>query len=840
MTQTGCPYCDRKGLFIYPVRYAIACPAGAAGVPGLSGNFKIEDGPANIGEVKYALRAVRPGYLYTYDEKRGILKGYLVMPKGNLWSFSIDQSAPTEAPRHMNCTDSIDVTMSYCVDILHSEKNPAGTLWIGWSNSGWTPNLIKMARQSSSWRSKHMQRIDVAAMIDGYAAHTGEFSSANVNVAHFSTDVRSMQRAFGFSNTAITHETRQGRSAEKITTGLRHRSYKQKGYIVAVDDPVGIANDFSELTVPSDSNGFDEKIYRAKIIDDLLRQTESSIRARAKHEYAEENAALSYTKTTAYKSSHRSFGEKMGDMLIGGEQYEKERKLHMKRYEETRGQMEKLAADKAWNELTTIDGAPLLDDEQRRRLPQLYENSIKAFEPRALILAEAHVNWLSSLQLANWMEGNHDAEDLASGFAFRESLAQCIGKGVGTTACQTLLSQWLNSPNTADRRNLYLRALMFNHEKIAEASQAMIGGGDIKLENVFSIYQGAMARLQGGHAAKLLDHLVLTTANILVKALTKSGKSVSKNVTTISLSLLGRVKVEAFNLSVYDARNWLVEQAKASGVQLSTGSSQTKSDALKAAKKVVPFANHDPGICAYQMDLAQLERDGRITPGTLKAIRIPGFDLTRKWLSSSELNIASVAIVLQTVALFFAVSEYKDSDRFESSTTGYTAAIASMSLSAAIVEATASVLDTSPGHPLSAYLSGHWGVTTSTAKKVILVAKKVALVAGVLAAVLDFYSAYTAWQKGEQTLGILYALSGVAGATLTYAAFFVGAIFFWPAFVGAAVIAIILSIHKQGMLKKWISHCFFARGTSGGQSASIYYHSLDEELQAYGNAIGGT
>ena len=838
MTQNGCPYCDRKGLFIYPVRYAVACPAGATGVPGLSGNFKIEDGPANIGEAQYALRAVRPGYLYTYDEKRDILKGYLVMPKGNLWSFSIDQPAPTEAPRHMNCTDSIDVTMSYCVDILHSAKNPAGTLWMGWSNSGWTPNLIKSARQSSSWRSKHMRRIDIAAMIDGYAAHTGEFSSANAKVAHFSTDVRSMQKAFGFSNTPITHETRQGRAAEKITTGLRHRSYKQKGYIIAVDDPVGVANDFSELTVPSDSNGFDEKIYRAKIIDDLLRQTENSIRAHAKTEYAEENSALPYATTTAYKSSHRSFGEKMGDMLIGGEQYEKERKLHIKRYEETRAQMEQLAADKAWNKLTTIDGAPLLDDERRRRLPQQYEKSIKAFEPRALELAETHANWLSSLQLANWMEGNHDADDLASGFAFRESLAQCIGKGAGTIACQTLLSQWLNSPNTADRRNLYLRALMFNHEKIAEASQAMIGGGDIKLENVFSIYQGAMARLQGGHAAKLLDHLVLTTANILVKALTKAGKSVSKNVTTISLSLLGGAEVKAFNLSRYDARNWLVEQARASGVQLSTGASQTKADALKAAKKVVPFANHDPGICAYQMDLAQLERDGRITPGTLKAIRIPGFDLTKKWLSSSELNIASVAIVLQTVALFFAISEYKDSDRFDSSTAGYTAAIASMSLSAAIVEATASVLENTPSHPLSAYLSGHWGFNTNATKTVISVAKKAAAAAGVLAAVLDFYSAYVAWTKGETGLTFLYVLSGVVNLALTYGAFVVGALLFWPAFVFAAGIALAISVVKQGMLKKWVSHCFFAKDAKG--NSAIYYSSLDEELRAFGNAVGGT
>ena len=82
--MNGCNFCDKKGLLIYPVRYAVASPYGAAGVPGLSGNFKIEGAPQSAGAAKYSLRALRPGYLYTYDEKRGRLKAYVVMPTGHL------------------------------------------------------------------------------------------------------------------------------------------------------------------------------------------------------------------------------------------------------------------------------------------------------------------------------------------------------------------------------------------------------------------------------------------------------------------------------------------------------------------------------------------------------------------------------------------------------------------------------------------------------------------------------------------------------------------------------------------------------------------------------------
>ena len=836
MTQKGCPYCDRKGLFIYPVRYAVACPTGAAGVPGLSGNFQIEDGPANIGEVKYTLRSLRPGYLYTYDEKRCLLKGYIVMPRGNLSSFPTEQPAPAELPTNISCTNSVDVTMSYCVDVLHSDENPAGTLWIGWSSSGWTPALIKMAGQAA-WRSKHMQRIDIPAMLDGYARHTGEFTSAHPSVPHFATELRNMQKAFGFSNTAITHEARQGRDKEKIISGFRQRSHKQQGYIVAVDDPVGITNDLSELTVPTDSNGFDEKVYRGKIIDDLLTQTEHSVRAHAKAKFAADHPALPYKKSIIHNSSFRSFGERVRE--VAGAETEAAYQREQKRFEEVRQQKEAAAVDDAWKDLSTVNGVSLLDDDRRRSLPKQYENSITAFEPKANKLAEAHVNWLSSLQLANWLEGVHDSDDLASGFAFRESVAQCIGKAVGTKACQGQLNQWLNSPNTADRRNLYLRALMFNHDKIADAAKPSVGGGDIKLDSVFSIYQGALERQKRGDAAKLLDHLVLTTANVMVRALTQSGKSISKNVVIVSLSLLGRTTIRASSLSPQALSDWAVAQAAARGVQFTTVQSQTKTDALNEAKRIAPSPHPDPGICAYELDVAQLERDGRITPGSMKTVRIPGFDLTKKWFSSEEFNIGSVSVVLQIVALYFAISEYKSADRFDSPTAGSTALVAAVSLTATIVETTATALEKTPAHPLSAYLYQHWAIGTNAAKTAIWVAKRVALAAGLFAAAIDVCSAVSAFRKGELVLAGLYGVSAVAGTTLTLAAFYIGATFFWLTFVAAIVIAIALSVHKQSMLKKWISHCFYAKGDAN-QPASKYYVSLEEELIAYNTAVGGS
>ncbi|WP_420956794.1 toxin VasX [Burkholderia gladioli] len=87
-TTKGCPLCDRQSLLIYPVRYAIACPRGASKAPALSGNFRIDGrAPQAVATAKYTLRALRPGYLYTYDEKRKKLAAYMVLDDGIMWSF---------------------------------------------------------------------------------------------------------------------------------------------------------------------------------------------------------------------------------------------------------------------------------------------------------------------------------------------------------------------------------------------------------------------------------------------------------------------------------------------------------------------------------------------------------------------------------------------------------------------------------------------------------------------------------------------------------------------------------------------------------------------------------
>jgi hypothetical protein len=247
--MTNCNFCHKKGLLIYPVRYAVASPYGAEGVPGLSGNFRIEDAPQAAGAAKYTLRALRPGYLYTYDERRQRLKAYVVLPTGHLWNYPLEYNAPHPSTILPTCTEVGEVVRAYCVDIEHTDADPAGNFWIGWSNVQWTRTLIKKVGDAS-WRKKHMRSIAIPALLAGSAAHAGEFSACAEKVSHFAANAEAMKKAFSFSNTPVDFESRKYATKARFNGIMAQQEPHFKGYIAALNDPVGMTNDFSELTVP--------------------------------------------------------------------------------------------------------------------------------------------------------------------------------------------------------------------------------------------------------------------------------------------------------------------------------------------------------------------------------------------------------------------------------------------------------------------------------------------------------------------------------------------------------------------------------------------------------------
>lgn len=836
MTIRSCNFCRKEGVLLYPVRYAVACPAGAQGATGLSGNFKIENGPASIAPAKYALRAIRSGYLYTYDEKRSRLKAYLVLPGGQLWNFPLDLPPPTLENKKLFCSDPLEITMSRFVDVAHSAADPAQLFWMGWSNSAWTPALIGQVKDAR-WRQKHMRKIDVHALMAGRSVdHTASFATYPGAVSHFSMTATAMHKAFDFSNTPVELEVKQAGTLKDMMVALAGKMLTSYAFIAALDDPVGITNDLSELTVPTEHSGFDPEFYRGRIIEEILVSLEAAVRQRAGQEWRadmqqrqfdEDHPVIDGLSPTAAKDT-------LSLATVDGRARLARRAAEEKKMSCDHKEDERLAAENyAWKQLTTNGDKPILDEKKRKAFPARYEAAIRAYEPKAQAIAAIHVAWLTSKQLANWMDGVHDPANLASGFAYRESMAQCLGKAVTTKACDEQLTRWMQTPDVANVANLYARAMLFNQTEIVSAAGPQVRGSDLKLKYLLSIYKNALKLLGKGQEQGLGDRLIFTTANSTIRALTQGGSAVMCNLALINLSLLGKTAIVASNLSRRDVADWIIAQARQQGIKLDTGLIETRANATQAAAKAPVTPPPRPGVVAYELDVEQLRQEGRIAPGALKSVKIPGFDLSKQWLNSSvDFNTGAVAVILQLVALNFVVQDFKNSDMFDRGKYAVKLGIAVTSLSGSMMEMVGTSMEKAPHHPLSVAIKRHWASGEGLGQRLITRGKILAAAAGLVTAAFDFFEAIKAFYIGQNLLGSMYLASGAVGVWLAVAAYNT-ALIYWPVFIAAIFIAIAIALIRNSALKGWLTHCMFSADEKGNK-----YPSLKEELEALQSAMG--
>ena len=853
----SCPLCDRKSLLIYPVRYAVACPRGAAKAPALAGNFKIDGrAPSSVATAKYTLRAIRAGYLYTYDEKRQRLKAYMVLEDGIMWSFPPGVRPPPpdgESMLTQSCANAGDLqfmSLGRCVDVEHTPgADEATNLWIGWSNVLWTKTLVGKVNDAN-WRKQHMQCINVPAMIAGSATDTGEFQAHHKEVAHFAMDNDGLKAAFEFSNTPIKQESRQRKAADLIGQAMAQTPNK-KGFIVAVNDPVGITNDLSELTVPSLNSGFNEEIYWKATSAQLLVRAEQGIRARAdmmtglnygtSKAIADANAANMKVGAPIAPDMLGLFRVMAGVFRTGSfDQAAKEDSEKVENLPHTQQEAE----DDAWKEaVTTVgkDGKPVsvIDVDALKRFPQEYQQALDAFRPTWQQLAHAHADWLKSQLLADWLAGVSDGQDIRSGFAYSESCAQAIGASAGTDACTKVLNDWLNQAQTSDTRNLLARALMFNQDDLTKAAASSVHGSDVQYESFMNLYKGAFARLpKSARADTLRDRLMLTAGNVIVSALTKTGESAGKKLVMIRLNMQAGVRINPKEVSTAEVAKWVLAQAKELGIDLDGSKTQQRKAASLIAHKAMSSANTPHStVVVLEMDVDALQRTGQLEEGVIKSVDIPGTPTLKKWLGSSapkDFNLGVATAVVQMVTLFFASKDWAKSDQFNDDENRKKFFACVSSVFGNVIESISGTVGAAHEipHPLSSFILEQWAGANRFAKIGVYGGRALGSIAGAVLAYTDlFKNAPEAWHNKEMGLWVLYNASGALGAYVAVLSLTGSVPFFWPVFVASILVGIGIAILKASELKDWVSHSKF--------STQSHYGSLGEELKAFDSAIGG-
>ncbi|NRR32618.1 hypothetical protein HSX11_20835 [Oxalobacteraceae bacterium] len=856
--MSACEACSRKGILIYPVRYAIACPAGADGVPGLSGNFQIENAPTDIGKAKYTLRSMRAGYMYVYDEKRKRLRAYVVMPHGLLSSFPLEYLAPNPSTIPPNpCTNQAEITFTRCIDIVHAARDPATNLWMGWSSVVWTKALIAKV-EDVAWRRKHMQCINVPALLAGMAAHAAEFAQHYKEIAHFGADHAAMLKAFAFSNTSIGHEVKQhDRGASIVETMAEHGPYN-KGFIVALNDPVGITNDLSELTLPTIDAGFDEDLARGKMSYDMLEAVEKSIRADARRSLLRDEDIAKISENSPDGDVYNSAKTVWKVIMAGGPaRYRTKVKANKKKYGDDQAGRMTAAEDQAWEEISTDEKGSgtaakresLLDDARRKSFSDTYAAALRAFLPTNEKLTRVHAAWLRSEQLACWMAGIHDTQDIRSGYAYSESLTQCVGKAVASKPCEEQLLAWMNNGNLADPRNLYSRALLFNQDAlIQKAMEPDLKGSDKQYENILNIYKETINRLEGSQAVRLKDRLALATTNIMVKALKNGTYSVMRHVALAHMTVIGETIIKTTSISVSDLAKWMFEEAKAQGITFSESNRKSKQAAYRQAEDVVKRAPANSGVIAYELNLKQLKQEHVFGPSSVKSVKVPGFEKAKEWMGSSTpqaFHLGVVTTIIQIVALGFVMQDLVNEDPFNKHERRTKGVAAVVGLLATVTDMAATTVAEAPRHPLAAFLPTQWAMDADRLNKVAKIAQKVGLAAGLVTAGYDIWNSCNAFKDGKNTLGVLYTVNAVLGALVAVTAFY-SSMIFWPLLIVSFIVGITIAIVSNNKLKDWVSRCYFSNDVSTIRAATqgkapfkpYPYPAANDEFNAYKSAMG--
>ncbi|KQV42880.1 hypothetical protein ASD07_20735 [Duganella sp. Root336D2] len=656
-------------------------------------------------------------------------------------------------------------------------------------------------------------------MLKGDVAHAGKFPAAANSIPHFAVNAKRLKGAFGFSGAPTNAEETRHVMRKHFEKILGESSFAGDAFVVALDDPVGMANDFSELTLPIASAGFDETAHRGAICLNLLDSLESGVRSDARSKAEEKHVT--------------GVQPKVEMMVVRGGALPKPERRVFHPNDAEREKAIQVEEDGAWEGLI-VDGKPLLDSARMKEFSSKYATALKNFESRAARMAELHCAWLVSDQLLNWMQAVHDDEDIRSGFAYRESLAQCIGHGANTTQCKKLLHAWLSAESVKDSKNLLGKALLFNQAELINAATPHLKSSDFPTEGILNLYKRAIEKVSKTEEGKLVESLILTVANVLIEAVQTSTSYVARNLVMAGLSLTGRVVIVATKKTKRELWDWITLSVRNASKPLWQTRQQARAAAFDAAKTGVKLRNEASTLCILELDMKSIAQDGAIYADSVRQVKIPGLEQGKKWLGSSaprEFRLGIVTSIVQLIALGFAFKDLNDNNRYNEFETRVKAGSATVSIIATVTESVAMTAQKSATHPLSLYLLEHWKITQATWGKIGGVARVIGGIAGLVGALFDFQKAWIAWQSKRTGTTATYVSSGVAGLALTWAA--CGAVpALWFPLLAAVVFALFLPYLNRAELQTWVSRCFF--GTESDR-----YLSGEEEVKSFNEAVGG-
>ena len=514
-TEPKCDLCNKHGLLLMPVRYAIA-PA-SIGLPAVNEPLKVEDAAHSVGKGKkqnltmeggsaqYTARLLRSGYLYVYDEKRDRMDAYWITEDGYYMRFAPEAAVPAEAKSAKPCNYTGHQELAGCISIADARN--AGIVWLGYSDVQWTSAVIDAHRgpHGKRLRELHMRAFDAGAWAKSHQAsakaatahgrgsvpHAVPMSELAKTVAEYAP-AKPVPNGFAPSSAPRFHL--HAGKADGVQAACRRRSPELAGAIVAVDDPAGVTQDLVALINWHSERLLDTRVEKEKYgagygpypttyrnlvaLDGAIKTLRATNDEKVKlevfrkandladylklsYEVAREHSeAMATTPSTANRpASGRSAGataealarQNELDALIRNPSPTKWKEAQEKSWQAYRAKLNVAAYD-GWVE------------EYKKASDALQRQHIES-------LAKAHAAWMQSNLLANKLDCTHDGSDPLSGDVYAETLQRCMAATQQIGGCGEIYLRWLKGDIT-EKTNLLLRALMLRQDDLIKAMAA--------------------------------------------------------------------------------------------------------------------------------------------------------------------------------------------------------------------------------------------------------------------------------------------------------------------------------------------------------------------------------
>jgi hypothetical protein len=808
----SCDYCEKRGLPILPLRYAIARPQKGAPIVTNKPSINIPDSAG-----QYTLRILRSGYLNVYDEARKHWDHYFVTPDGYYSKLNTKPGAVIVTPKEpFNCKLEGHREIASCITIPNAKK--ATNVWLAFSDVQWT-EAVQKQHDAADYRKQHMRCVDVkayAASVD--AKHCLPIKDVSSKVIEYALDQSASKKAIGFS--PFLADDRKGKSQRLIEEC--ERIAPGKAFAVVVADAAGIAAELDHLMTRSASDFANHRDRKHPLMvstailqfkDALYTQTFES----------EENAA-NYLADEEERNPYSSFSEK---------QLEKLRTV-------TPAQA-RTATDNAWKTKYRTK----FNEDAMEKWQVKFKAEDKDFQEKIIIpLAKALLAWLESTAMKKAFECHYDPNDLACGEVYTRIAHMVIQGAQDKKLCMEHMVKKLSAEFTPD--NFLLNATVFNHksfkEQVKKAVTISLDPLSVPGDAAIGFQTAVTEKIAEGHASALSPYLLSLNAPF-IHMFNKAIDGGARPLWTALAMHSGKTFTPVTAVGNKDAfyKKAIKELARASGQTLPEHKLRKAiaTEMRRLAVAGVPLSGtqstqfamfiDSPSIGAGPAGLSSAANAKRLAGALRTPVQVDAivFDEWKTALAKPSAiakgSIPFVGALLAAIWQFHALNKMTED---KNKAMSHEAKEANWRLQAGTLAIWGTLADAA-GQGLAKMLPTTPSFGRGLAAVVAKLASKLGLAAGLVGASImagwDVVKAVEALQNKQFGMATLYFASSGLGFYIGYLAL-MGAIPFagWIAILVLIGIAVLIELFKDNKVQDWLANGYWGKKS---------YHSADEELK---------